>query len=40
LLESAPLTYRSQVEALKHALDDFEFERAEEILAQLMSTDV
>ncbi|MEZ7206244.1 MHYT domain-containing protein [Pseudoalteromonas sp. DY56-GL79] len=40
LLESAPLTYRSQVEALKHALDDFEFERAEEILAQLMSADV
>ncbi|MCG9759442.1 MULTISPECIES: MHYT domain-containing protein [unclassified Pseudoalteromonas] len=40
LLESAPLAHRSQVEALKHALDDFEFERAEEILAQLMSTDV
>ncbi|PCK32977.1 MHYT domain-containing protein [Pseudoalteromonas piscicida] len=40
LLRSAPLTSRSQVEALIHALDDFEFERAEAVLAHLMSTDV
>ena len=39
LRESAPPSYHRDIELLQHALDDFDFQRAEQIVAQLMGSE-